>query len=207
MSLFFHQNHITIQIYAYLLLFVACVFADDADKRNEKRGVLGVGVPGLLPSSSLIAGHDILPGPLPLAHSTLGLPLAHSTLGYGSLGPLGPLGPIGSLGPISHGPIVAPGALLPGGVRVASPLGLAHPVGIGHPLGLRTSVIAPPLGLSPYGLGPAPLGLAPAPLGLAHGPLGLAHGPLGLASGPLALGHSPLSLGLHGGIYGAPAIL
>jgi hypothetical protein len=189
-------------ICACLLLLVASSFADDAEKRNEKRGVLGLGLPGVSPYGDLLHG--------PLGHSSLAL--SHGSVLSGGLLP--------------HGQVIS-GGLLPSplGVRYGSPLvsslGVGHSIvgsplvgpSLGHPglvahssLGLvgsplvGPSLVGPSLVGSPYGLGLGhPIGLGHS-LGLrgplvGHPGLGLAHGPLGLAHGPLALGHAPVTLG------------
>lgn len=170
MFFFYFAFGATVQIYMCLFVCAASAVAiDSTEKKQEKRGVLGVG----------LAGGLVAP-PLGLAHSGLVAPAGYvapagivgST--YGGYGlPHGPiLGSSYGLG-LPHAPIVGPSYGL--GLPHAPIVGSSYGLGLSHGLPLAHAPIT-----TSYGLG-APLGLAHssyvgAPLGLGHTSLGLSHG-------------------------------
>lgn len=174
-----------------MCLFVCAASAvaiDSTEKKQEKRGVLGVGLAGGLVAPPLGIGHAGLVGPGIIGS---GYPAGIVGSGYG-LGLSHGLGPYG----LAHGPI-----------------GLAHgPIGLSHSsLGLAHAPIGLSHGLGPYGLAHGPIGLSTASYGLgAPLNLGLAHSsyvgaPLGISHAPIGLSHA--SLGLSHGLYGGSTII
>lgn len=168
-----------------MCLFIGAASAlaiDNAEKKQEKRGVLGVGIPGGVVGSPLI-GPGYGYGSGLVGHGLVGSGLVGHGYGYGS-------------GLVGHG-LVGPGVLGHGvvGSTVVSPgLGLSHGV-----LGVPSS-----LGLAH---GPLGLGVAHAPLGVAHAPLGLGLGYGGLGLSHSSLVGSPLGLGLSHGIVSGQTII
>lgn len=170
-----------------MCLFVCAASAvaiDSTEKKQEKRGVLGVGLAGGY-ASPLGLGHAGLVGPGIVAPAGI----VGSPYGLGASYGLG--APYG-LG-LSHG-------LAPLPIAAHAPIGLSHStLGLAHaPIGLSHSSLG--LAHAPIGYSTASYGYG-APLGL-HG--SLVGSPLGLHS-PLGLGHT--SLGLSHGLYGGSTII